>query len=84
MKILKQATYISHVIAKLSKFVQISILSSTESFLQRVLWKLEKDVELVSKATFFIEFFIKNLFCNITYKLVKFYCQTVFTYQVIQ
>ena len=37
MKFLKQATYIRYVIAKLSKFVQISMLTSTESSLQRIL-----------------------------------------------
>ena len=39
---LKQATYIRYVIPNLSKFVQISMLTSTESFLQRVLWKLKR------------------------------------------
>ena len=34
---LKQATYIRYVLTKLSKFVQISMLDSTESFLQRIL-----------------------------------------------
>ena len=37
MKFLKQATYIRYVIAKLSKFVQISMLISSDSFLQRIL-----------------------------------------------
>ena len=34
---LKQATYVRFIIANLSKFVQISILSSTEYFLRRIL-----------------------------------------------
>ena len=42
MIFLKQATYIRYVIAKLSKFVQISMLTSTESFLQRNLWKSKR------------------------------------------
>ena len=41
-KFLKQATYIGYVKAKLSKSVQISMLTSLESFLQRILWKLER------------------------------------------
>ena len=41
MKFLKQATYIGYVIAKLSKSVQISMLTSLESFLQRILGKLK-------------------------------------------
>ena len=37
MKFLKQAIYIRYVIAKLSKFVQISMLTSTKSSLERIL-----------------------------------------------
>ena len=37
MKFLKQATCIRYVVAKISKFVQISKLTSTESVLQRIL-----------------------------------------------
>ena len=40
MKILKPAIYIRHVIAKLSKFVQISVQTSSDSFSQRILWEL--------------------------------------------
>ena len=40
MKFLKKATYVRYVIAKLSKFSQISMLTSLDSFLQRILWKL--------------------------------------------
>ena len=36
-KFLKQVTHVKYVIAKLSKVVQISMLTSTESFLQRIL-----------------------------------------------
>ena len=39
---LKKATYIRYVIAKLSKFSQVSIMISTESSLQRILWKLKR------------------------------------------
>ena len=41
MKFLKQATYIRYVIARLSKFVQINIQTSLDSFLQKILWKLK-------------------------------------------
>ena len=43
MKFLKWATYIRYVIAKLSKFVQISMLASSDSFLQMILSKFKKD-----------------------------------------
>ena len=42
MKFLKQATYIRYVLAKLSKYVQISTLTSSDSFLQRIHWKLKR------------------------------------------
>ena len=45
---LKQATYIRHVTAKLSKFVQISIQASLDSFLQKDSLKIKKGLELVS------------------------------------
>ena len=51
MKLVKQGTYIRHVLAKLSKFVQISTLTSSDSFLQRILGKLTK-LELVSRPYF--------------------------------
>ena len=41
-KFLKQATYIRYLIAKLSKFVQTSFQTSSNSFLQRILWKLKR------------------------------------------
>ena len=37
MKFLKQASYIGYVIRKLLKFVQISMQTSSDSFLQRIL-----------------------------------------------
>ena len=39
---LKQATYIRYTLAKLSKFFQISTQISSDSFLQRTLWKLKR------------------------------------------
>ena len=42
MKLLKQATYIKYVLAKLSKFVQITTQNPPQdSFLQKILWKLK-------------------------------------------
>ena len=38
MKFLKQATYIRYVIAKLPKFAQSSIQTSSDSLLRRILW----------------------------------------------
>ena len=37
MKFLKQSTYIRYVIAKLSKLVQINMVASLDSFLERIL-----------------------------------------------
>ena len=39
IELLKQATYIWYVIAKILKFVQNNMLISTEFFLQRIFWK---------------------------------------------
>ena len=41
-KIFKAATYTKYVKAKLSKFVQTTMLTSTETSLQRILWKLKR------------------------------------------
>ena len=58
MKLLKQATYIRYALAKLSKFVQISIQTSLD-FLTEDSLKIKKGLELVTR-TFFIEFFDKT------------------------
>ena len=42
MKFLEQATYITYVTAKLLKFVQISTQTSSDSFLQTIIWKLKR------------------------------------------
>ena len=42
MKFLEQATCIRYVLAKLSKFIQISTQTSLYSFLKRILWKLKR------------------------------------------
>ena len=60
MKFLKQAIYIRYVIANLSKFDQISMLTFTESFSQRIFQKL-KWPETSFQATFFEEFFDKKI-----------------------
>ena len=83
MKFLKQATYIRNVIAKQSKFAQISMLTSTESFLQRILRKLKRPGSSF-QTTFYIQFFDKNFYFVILHELAKFHCQVVFTSQIIQ
>ena len=83
MKFLKQATYIGYVIAKLSKSVQISMLTSLESLLQWILGN-QKGPGTSLQATFFIEFFDKKFYFVILHKLAKFHYQTVFTSQIIQ
>ena len=45
MKFLKQAIYVRYVIAKLPKFFEISLQTSLDSFLQRILQKLTSKFE---------------------------------------
>ena len=52
MKFLKQTTNIGYVIAKLSKSLQISILTSIKSFFTEDSWNIEKGLELVSRPIF--------------------------------
>ena len=59
MKFLKQATYMRYVLAKLSKFVQISTLTSPDFFSEESL-KIKKGLELVSRPNFSESFLIKN------------------------
>ena len=75
MEFLKRAAYIRYVIAKLSKFVQISMQTSSDSFLQRILSKLNQK----RPRTSVIEFFNEEFSFVILHKLVKFHYQTVFT-----
>ena len=42
MKFLKEDNYIWNVIARPSKFVQIIMLTSSDSFLQRIFWKSKR------------------------------------------
>ena len=70
-------------LAKLSKFVQISMLTSTEPFLQRHSLKIKKGLELVP-VHIFKRLFDKKFHFVILHKLSKFHYQTVFTSQVIQ
>ena len=65
MKFVKQATYIRYVIANLSKFVQIRMLTSTESFCKGFCENL-KESGTSFQATLYVEFFNKkSIFCNI-------------------
>ena len=56
LKFLKQTTYVRYLIAKLSKYVQISMLTSSESFLQRI----KKGLKLVSRPHFSYNFLLKK------------------------
>ena len=51
--------YIRYVIAKLSKFVQISMVTSLKSFTGDTL-KIKKGLELVSRPQFSYDFLIKE------------------------
>ena len=77
---LKQATYIRYV-AKLSKFVQISMLTSAE---YRRIFENQKGLGTSFQATFLIDFFDKKIHFVILHKLAKFHYQIVFTSQVIK
>ena len=52
MKLLKQATYIRYVLAKLSKFFQISTQTYLNSFFTEDSLKIKKGLELVSRPHF--------------------------------
>ena len=79
----KQAIYIRYVIAKLSKFVQISLLPPQIPF-YRGSFENWKGSGTSFQATFFTEFFDKFFSFVILHKLTKFHYQTVFTFQLIQ
>ena len=66
IKFFNQATYIKYVIAKLSKFVRISMLTLSDSFLQRIIWKLNRAWNWFSGHIFHRFFWWKIVFCNIT------------------
>ena len=53
MKFLKQAIYVRYVTEELSKFIQNSLQTSSDYFLQSILWKL-KEPGTSFQATFFI------------------------------
>ena len=79
--LVQQPVYIRYVIAKLSKFVKISMHTSSDSFLHMILWKL-KGLGTSFWATFFIKYFDQNLSFVILHKLAKLNYQAVFTFQV--
>ena len=83
MNFLKPATYIRCVIAKLSKFIQISMHASSDSFLQRI-FENYKGPGTSFQVTFFVEFFDKNFSFVMLHKLAKFHYQTMLTFQVNQ
>ena len=67
---LKQTIYIRYIRAKLSKVFQISMMTSSDSFLQRILWKLKRQAfiqALLRRAvfcqrfTFFSVYLVKYL-----------------------
>ena len=81
MRFSKQVTYIRYLLAKLSKFVQISTLTSSDSFLQKIPWKLKK-VWSSFQGHIFHRIFWSKIYFAILHKLAKFHNQTVFTSHV--
>ena len=57
-EIFEETTYNRYLLAKLSKFVHISMLTSSDSFSQRIFWKLKRGSGTSFKTTFFIEFVV--------------------------
>ena len=82
MKCLKQYSYIRYVIAKLSKFVQISMLASSVPF-YRVFFEDWKGPGTSFHATFSIVFFDKSCLVML-HKMAKFNYHAVSASQVIQ
>ena len=70
MKCLIPANYIRYVIAKLSKLVLISMLTSSESFLQRISLKR---AWTSFQVTCYIEFLDGKFYSVVLHKLAKFY-----------
>ena len=83
MKLLKQAIYIRYVLAKLSKFVQISTQTSPIPF-YRGFFENKKRPGTSFQATTFIEFLDKKFSLAMLHRLALFHQQTMFTSQVIQ
>ena len=77
MKLLKRAAYVRYVIAKLSKFVQISMQTSSDSFLQRILWEFKRTWNQFP-GHIFHWIFDKRFSFVILHKLAKFHYQTVY------
>ena len=74
MKFLKQATYIRYVLAKLLKFIQIT-MQTFRGFFEN--WK---GPGTSFQVTFFVEYFGKNVSVLILHKLAQFRYQAVFTF----
>ena len=68
MTYLKQSTSITYLKAKLSKLVQINMLASSDSFLQRILQE-QKELSKLNKKHFFL--FHKCSLLDLQYKLAK-------------
>ena len=84
MKFSKQADYIGWVTATLSKYTKISIETSSNFFLQRILKKQKKELKLVSRPCFSYSFLDRIFPFIILTTLVKFHYQIALTSQVIQ
>ena len=78
MKFLKQSTYIRYLITKLSKLVQISMLTSSDS-LDKGFFENYKGSGTSFQATFFVKLFDKKFYFVTMHKLAKFHYQTVIT-----
>ena len=76
MTFLEQVDYIAYVIEKRSKSIKANMQTfSTHSFLQKIL-KNKKGPGTSFQATFYLEFFDKNLSFIIRHKLPNFHYQS--------
>ena len=77
MKVLKQADYMGHEVAKLSKYVKTSGQTFSDSFLQNILKKKKKKKkkpETSFQSAFFVSVFY-DFFSFVIYKFAKIHCR---------
>ena len=72
-----------YVIAKLSKFGHISMQTSSDFFLQRILWKFKRAWSWRPHLFIYLFIFDKKFSFVVIHKLAKFHFRTRFTSQVI-
>ena len=80
---MNQADYVGCIITKLSKYIKINKVTSSDSF-YRTFFENNREPGTSLPNRIFVEFFDRNMSFVIWHKLVILHDQTVFTSQVIQ